>query len=195
MEPVSSIRYECIVCIVGLHALEYVSFWFFAQKLSSLPSHQHQVSEALSLGIPVVMSNFTAKSFGPVPGCIGADAQSFKNCILDLHRSKERWTALRNDGVDFIRRTHSRQQIMQEWSKVIDGSLKAISACLEGEDTYMNKYPAVREAVRDGIFQSGFHDWNSKGKAEGREYDCKHGQANGVKHGLLKRHLGRSLRP
>ena len=85
----------------------------------------NQVSEALSLGIPVVVSEFTAESFGFKPGCfedvccIGDNKESFKNCILDVHNDKAKWYSFRENGIDFIQSTHSCEEVMKKWAKNI----------------------------------------------------------------------------
>eukprot|EP00550_Attheya_septentrionalis_P009137 CAMPEP_0198285732 /NCGR_PEP_ID=MMETSP1449-20131203/4967_1 /TAXON_ID=420275 /ORGANISM="Attheya septentrionalis, Strain CCMP2084" /LENGTH=684 /DNA_ID=CAMNT_0043983265 /DNA_START=220 /DNA_END=2271 /DNA_ORIENTATION=+ len=57
---------------------------------------QYKVSEALSVGLPVVMSNETAEGFG-LPfanediSCIGYNTESFKNCIIIVHSNELIW--------------------------------------------------------------------------------------------------------
>ena len=85
----------------------------------------NQVSEALSLGIPVVVSEFTAESFGFKPGCfedvccIGDNKESFKNYILNVHNDKEKSYSFRENGIGFIQSTHSCEEVMKKWAKNI----------------------------------------------------------------------------
>ena len=149
-----------------------------------------QVSEALAAGLPVVMSKFTQDSFGTVPGCVGSDDASFAKCVIDLHNDEHQWEAVRNEGVSFIERTHSRQKIMEQWSEIIEDSFKNASkkqvhpkllgtklpspkkACAEGEEFYLGAYEDVANAVKAGIFKTGFDHWIGSGKGEGRTYFC-----------------------
>ena len=85
------------------------------------------MSEALAVGLPVVMSTFTKESFGEIPGCIGSDNKSFAKCVIDVHGDEQQWEALRNEGLSFIQRTHSRKEAMEQWSDIIDSSLKDAS--------------------------------------------------------------------
>lgn len=81
------------------------------------------MSEALSVGLPVVMSTLTKESFGEVPGCVGSDNKSFTKCIIDLHDNETQWEALRNEGFSYIQKTHNRKDAMKEWSKIIYDNL------------------------------------------------------------------------
>jgi len=87
------------------------------------------VSEAFSRGAPVVMSNFTAKSFKFSPesniGCTGQNADSMKRCILDLHNNQDRWMASRKAGLEWIKQTHSRLKMMKEWKALIQAAHNA----------------------------------------------------------------------
>jgi glycosyltransferase involved in cell wall biosynthesis len=77
-----------------------------------------QVSEALAHGLPVVMSPFTKDSFdNGVPGCVGSDIESYKKCIEDLDGNVTKWEALRDEGISYIERTHSRQKAMKRWEE------------------------------------------------------------------------------
>ena len=146
-----------------------------------------QVSEAISRGLPVAMSNFTKESFGNnIPGCVGSDARSFAKCIIDLHDDKSRWAELRNEGLDYIQRTHSRPQAMEQWARVINDNLEranaknhiteqpvlATAACVDGEKMYLQTHRDVAAAVERGDIRNGFHHWISSGKQEGRAYIC-----------------------
>ena len=45
--------------------------------------------------------------------CIGTSAQDFGDCIVSVHKDKDRWTRLRQGGLEFIARTHSRRHLSQ----------------------------------------------------------------------------------
>lgn len=160
---------------------------------------QFKVSEAMSFGLPVVMSTFTKESFGDAPGCVGSDNRSFANCVLDLHGREDRWEAMQNAGIAYIEKTHNRQKTLNEWSNIINDGLKRMSMrnrgtgpgvgtehglfkaqmpesstqeCAEGEEMYLAKYADIAAAVKSGHFRSGFHHWSLYGKNEGRIYNC-----------------------
>jgi len=120
------------------------------------------------------MSSFTHDSFGHVPGCIGSNIESFKQCILDVHSEKERWMSLQQEGINFIRETHSRSQTMETWSKVVRTGLEIAGTrnklFEQGEKDYKEKYPDVAEAVREGTFQSSFEHYVQHGQQEGKVY-------------------------
>ncbi len=65
------------------------------------------------------MSTFTHESFGDIPGCVGSDPESFKNCIIELHSNERKWVKVRNEGIAYIEETHNRQKTMEVWSNVI----------------------------------------------------------------------------
>ena len=71
------------------------------------------------------MSPFTQKSFGDVPGCVGADAASYIKCIVELNDDESKWEELRNEGISYIKRTHSRNLTSTIWSKVINDNFKS----------------------------------------------------------------------
>lgn len=148
-----------------------------------------QVSEALAVGLPVVMSQFTKESFGTIPGCVGPDDSSFAKCVTEVHDNKNRWKALRNEGISYIQRTHNREKIMEKWSEIIDQSFKPSSKemskkfldmkfhyptekCAEGEEIYLGAYKDVADAVKAGHMKNGFDHWRLYGKLEGRSYYC-----------------------
>lgn len=103
---------------------------YYAQSRILIAPHlygagiQYKVSEALSIGLPVVMSSFTHKSFGNVPGCVGSDNNAFKQCIISVHNNEKKWKALRQEGLDFIAETHSRKKVMEKWSSIINSNVK-----------------------------------------------------------------------
>ena len=69
------------------------------------------------------MSQFTHDSFGEVPGCVGYDPTAYMQCILDLHSDEKLWNQIRNDGIAFIERTHSRNTMRELWFKIIEDNL------------------------------------------------------------------------
>jgi hypothetical protein len=144
-----------------------------------------------------VMSPFTRDSFGNgVPGCVGSDSESYKKCIEDLDGNATKWEELRDEGISYIERTHSRQKAMERWSRVIDTNLHAhkllghpilhpTKKCDEGEQLYLGakENADIAKAVKDGIFESGFQHWDMHGKHEGRKYYCN---SSGKFHPLLR---------
>jgi len=147
------------------------------------------VSEALAFGLPVTMSTFTKDSFGNIPGCVGSDKTSFTKCIIDLHSNKRQWEALRDEGISYIQRTHSRKENIERWSEIIDYSFKNVSKerssrllnvnidypkekCPEGEEMYLGTFNDVAAVVKGGGFGSAFQHWKLYGKKEGRSYYC-----------------------
>jgi len=187
MERVYSTRYEPknIPC-----------FGFRPSSLTDICiSYCDQVSEALSVGLPVVMSNETAEGFG-LPfanediSCIGYNTESFKNCIIIVHSNELIWNKLRDTAVNFIRKTHNRDEVMYQWSKIIQNGLNPTSLarkkkhcisklnleypsgpCLEGEKLYKALYKDMSEHIHH--FQSMFEHWAKFGRSEGRKYICE----------------------
>mmetsp|Transcript_4202 Transcript_4202/g.4836 ORF Transcript_4202/g.4836 Transcript_4202/m.4836 type:complete len:876 (+) Transcript_4202:264-2891(+) len=148
---------------------------------------QYKVSEALSVGVPVIMSSLTANGFGFQPedeiGCTGGDIESFKKCILDVYYDEEKWTKFRDNGLDFIRQTHSYEKAMEVWSTIISNALKEIDItrdsnieiteqCPEGERKYLHLNRDVAEAIKRGNYETGFQHWEINGKSKGRSYSC-----------------------
>lgn len=154
-----------------------------------------QVSEALARGLPVIMSDFTKDSFGDgVPGCVGSDIESYKKCIIDLDKNRTKWEAVRDDGIAYIERTHNRRKTMERWSRIINSNRRAkkllgdpildpTDKCDEGEEIYLRDNRDVDEAVKNGVFDSGFHHWSLHGKLDGRSYYCN---SKGKLHNLLR---------
>lgn len=109
-----------------------------------------------------------------MPGCVGSDAKSYKQCILELHSDKEKWRALQQDGYKFIRETHSRKLVTEEWSKVINFGLKIAKKrdviFERGEAVYQQNDPGVAKAVESGIYSSAFEHYLDFGFAEKRSY-------------------------
>lgn len=130
------------------------------------------------------MSEFTKDSFGDsVPGCVGTDIESYKKCIVDLDGNRAKWEALRAEGISYIERTHSRQEAMERWSRIIDSNKQLhdqqsktipvpTEKCDEGEEVYLGAYKEVGIGIKEGHFESGFHHWNLHGNLEGRSYYC-----------------------
>mmetsp|Transcript_12284 Transcript_12284/g.15189 ORF Transcript_12284/g.15189 Transcript_12284/m.15189 type:complete len:367 (+) Transcript_12284:1601-2701(+) len=150
-------------------------------------SPYNKVIEALSVGVPTIMSSLTANGFGFTPedeiGCIGGDIESFKKCILDVYYDEEKWTKFRDNGLDFIRQTHSYEKAMEVWSTIISNALKEIDItrdsnieiteqCPEGERKYLHLNRDVAEAIKRGNYETGFQHWEINGKSKGRSYSC-----------------------
>jgi glycosyltransferase involved in cell wall biosynthesis len=152
---------------------------------------QYKVSEALAAGLPVVMSEFTKESFGgEAPGCTGFDPESFAKCVIDVHDNQEQWEFLRSEGLSYILRTHSRKEVMKQWSEIIGSSFKDVAKkrskklldvrmnlpterCEEGEDIYLSQFEDIAIAVKEGRIGSGFEHWSEFGKYEGRNSYCR----------------------
>ena len=133
-----------------------------------------QVSEALSVGLPVVMSSFTHDSFGTVPGCIGSNKYTFKQCILEVHNDKQKWTELREQGLEFIRTTHSEEEVIKRWSYIISTGLKLSrrrnDLFQRSEEEYKKQYPDIADALAAKVFLSALHHYSTVGKHESRLY-------------------------
>ena len=153
------------------------------------------------MGIPVVMSSFAADGFGIKPddnvGCVGQDIQLFKKCILDIYDSEKRWKTLRQNGLDFIRKTYNRKNVTKVWEKIIEDNLNKIKEiriegdskkmqhnlltteitlptkiCPEGEKLYAMRYPDIVDRLKAGRWETYFQHFEQKGKNEGRHYFC-----------------------
>jgi Glycosyltransferase len=85
------------------------------------------VSEAFAFGVPVILSGLTAEAFGLTKqdkiGCIGTTVDSFKDCILRLYHNETDWKESRENAMEFIRSTHSRDSVVEKWSTVINKAL------------------------------------------------------------------------
>ncbi len=149
------------------------------------------------------MSSFVANSFGiraeDQIGCVGSDVQGMKKCVLDASSNEKIWNRLRQNELEFIQRTHSRDDLMKVWRHAIEINLKKIKAvrashnvqekvdhglvtikmsepvepCPEGEKLYGMKYPDVKDAVERGVFTSHFVHYVNHGKNEGKKYLCE----------------------
>lgn len=159
------------------------------------------------------MSSCTADRFGieseDEVGCIGRTSESFKTCILEVYYNEEKWTKLSSNEIDFIRRTHSREKVMSKWRHILDKGLNLIKRngkrlnghikqyglstnkyfpnkeCSEGEEHYRNKYPDVDEALKEGIFETGFEHWTKFGRVEGNSYFCNIERKSNVDNGRI----------
>lgn len=132
------------------------------------------------------MSQLTHDSFSEVPGCIGPDAYSIMQCIIEVHSSKEKWTSLRKKGLDFIKETHNRKTLLKEWSKVINSSLalanKRNEVFLTAETAYGQRYPHLlpgKNYAGSG-FGSFLEHYIQKGKEEGKTYSHVDELLNGL---------------
>ena len=153
---------------------------------------QFKLSEALSLGIPTVMSAVSAEAFGITTDdgitCRGDDPEAFKSCVISLHENKKEWEAVREGGIEFIRTTHSRVETLETWTDIVErgkqvwNHLDEISRnpqgpCPEGEESYLSRRPDVKEAVEAGALESAYVHWIQHGRKEGLEYLCFEGAA------------------
>lgn len=151
------------------------------------------------MGIATVMSKLSADAFGIKPkdeiACVGDTPESFKECVVSAHNNRKTWTKLRENGLQFIKETHSRENLRELWRQII-GKGQAIykelelqkiifesststpevdEACPEGELQYMDLYPD--ENIQSGPnknrgFRTAFAHWQRVGQAEGKQYFC-----------------------
>jgi len=173
---------------------------------------QFKLSECLSMGIATVMSKLSADAFGIKPkdeiACIGDTPESFKKCVISAHNDPNTWTKLRDNGLQFIKETHSREHVRELWRQTISkgqaiykelelqkimvesSTFEVDAPCPEGESQYMDMYPHVkiRTAGSDPNFITAFVHWLHIGKAEGNIYSCDNRFS---KHGLFKDDLWR----
>ncbi len=149
-----------------------------------------------------MMSKFTAGEFGIKGsdriGCVGENVQEMKNCILELNQSEKTWNEIRKRQIEFIQKTHNREDMLKVWSDVIQTNLIKIrdirkegdidkmehnllgntlinqvtEPCPEGERYYTLKYPDVKEALDAGVIDSMFSHYKDFGIKEGRKYLC-----------------------
>ena len=68
----------------------------------------------------MVMSTFTYESFGDLPGCVGSDPKTFKKCVIELHSNEEEWYKVRDEGIEYILDTHSREKTMDVFAQAIE---------------------------------------------------------------------------
>jgi len=161
---------------------------------------QFKISEAFSHGIPVVMSDLSAKSFSITQddeiACVGIDDKSFAQCIVSVHNDRIVWNKLRKNGLRYILETHNRDRLLNKWNRAIGLSMKKVEpwkkcntmcsnfdeiakqiglsnhTCDEGENFYRWKYPDVVNGIEKGHIKSAFFHFNNYGKREGRIYTC-----------------------
>jgi len=175
---------------------------------------QYEVSKAFSFGVPVVMTPFTANSFGIKAedkiGCVGADAKSMKECIMGVNLSSSIWNELRQNELEFIEKTHNRNDLVTAWDRAIEINLhkvkdirasddkekemrkmkhgllttkitEALGPCPEGERFYALKHPHVEDAVKRGIYASHFAHFVERGRNEGKKYHCDEDETEDTK--------------
>ena len=161
---------------------------------------QYKISETMVMGVPVVMSELSASSFGFSKDsditCVGENPQKFKDCVIRVHDNKSKWEALRKRGLEFIDKTHDARLIQSTWSKVIRKGFQTIKLvretnsqpqhdlfnahfeyptkeCPEGEDNYFYNYPDVEENVKGPRnVTSAFEHFITFGIHEARNYVC-----------------------
>lgn len=163
---------------------------------------QFKLSECMSMGIATVMSKLSADAFGIKPkddiACIGDTPESFKNCVISAHNNRDSWTKLRENGLRFIKETHSREHVRELWRKTIaKGQAKRKEResftsssemrlfendlwrpnpkqlCSVGETIYKQNRADVAKAIDKGKIPSAFFHWTHYGKAEGIDYYCE----------------------
>ena len=118
------------------------------------------------------MSRLTYECFGNVPSCVGDDPQSMKDCVIDIHGNRTKWMKLHEESKTFIAKTHSRNQTMIKWSKVISRSLslakKRRIAFEAAERSYRNHNENTDNLLG---YSSGLEHFYHKGKGEGKIYN------------------------
>jgi GT2 family glycosyltransferase/glycosyltransferase involved in cell wall biosynthesis len=156
-----------------------------------------KLSEAFSLGVPVVMSAIAAGNFGISAqneiGCVGDTVLSFKQCVLDVHNDRTKWSRLRTNGIEFIKRTHNRTSLLSSWAGIMQDAMarrkglpkcdaaldfikcterKVKGECPEGEQEYKTAHTDVAEAIKGGYWASAWEHFDNYGRDEGRTYSC-----------------------
>lgn len=157
-----------------------------------------QLSEALALGVPAVISTSVAENYGISSwdeiACIGEDLTSFHNCVLALHSDQRTWKKFRTNSIEFVQRMYNRDNLLSSISEIIkvatvlsralpkcDPELDFIACvrtteaqgiCPVGEEAYLLSYPDVYEAVEARLFSSAWQHFIEFGKMEGRFYSC-----------------------
>lgn len=128
----------------------------------------------MSKGLPVVMSRFTRDCFGDVPGCVGDDPQSTKLCVIDTHNSRDNWSKLQEDGLNFIEKTHNRNLTMMKWSGVISKALvlakKRRKVFGAAEKAYGQTYQLEVRSGSVPAFKSFLEHYVLQGKEDGKFY-------------------------
>ena len=158
---------------------------------------QFKISETIAMGVPVVMSELSASSFGFPEDtdtvCVGKNPQNFKDCVILVHNEKSKWEALQKEGFEFIDKTHNMRLIQSTWANMIREGYQTIKyvrrsgsqpqhdlfntdfeypkkECPEGEENYFYNYPDVKENILSGGFRSAFEHFTVTGSKEARNY-------------------------
>mmetsp|Transcript_4590 Transcript_4590/g.9262 ORF Transcript_4590/g.9262 Transcript_4590/m.9262 type:complete len:914 (-) Transcript_4590:172-2913(-) len=133
---------------------------------------QFKISEAMSRGIPVVMSALSAEAFEIKSdsniGCVGHDPRSFKDCVLKLNNDKNYWQLVSKSSVDFIQQTHARSTLTKQWADILDTALLKRNARISCN--FCNQIMSKNFADPKSIIQ-----WQKCA-----EYDC-----DSLPHGML----------
>ena len=160
---------------------------------------QYKISESIAMGVPVVMSELSASSFGLSEDsditCVSTTPEKFKDCVIEVHNNQTKWESLREHVFEFIQETHNINTIRSTWSKIIGEGLETITSmgrtglkfrnhiltehfeyptemCPEGEETYIHYHPDVLQYILRGGLPSAFAHFSAFGKNEGRNYVC-----------------------
>merc|ERR1712071_202987 len=151
-----------------------------------------KITEALTLGTPVVMSKLAAANFGLTNhdqiSCIGDDSRTFINCILEVFGNETKWNQFHKNSLIHMNRSYSRSQMMNQWAKMLDDlnkkriidaylwwDLSPDESCVDGEKLYRELYPSALTDVSSSpkINEEAFEHWKLHGKKEGKFYACE----------------------
>jgi hypothetical protein len=156
------------------------------------------------MGMATVMSKLSADAFGIKPddniACVGDTPESFKSCVLSVHNDETMWKRLRQNGLEFIKRTHSQKHVQELWKKVIDNGksifkekeLEQITAksnpppaeyeCPEGEQRYKKKYrdlATVLSKVKKTKYNKKNRNQEKQAFSSAFDHWCRVGAAEG----------------
>ena len=88
---------------------------------------QYKLGEAMSLGLPVVLSSDAALNLGlsnndVKTACIGKDPATFARCVVKIHQNETTWNNYRAAGFQHIRDTHDRASIQSSLGNAIEAA-------------------------------------------------------------------------
>ena len=85
---------------------------------------QYKVSEAMSYGLPVVLSTFSASGLGltrsSAEACTAGTPDEFVRCVDGLHENVDTWYTQRNASLEYIRRTHNEESVREGLGRAIE---------------------------------------------------------------------------
>ena len=146
----------------------------------------------MALGVPVVLSQDAADSFGIASGdeigCVGKDKVAFMLCVLDVYSDQQKWRRARKNGLEFIKKTNDRSSLMSTWSRIINNAMTRrasiakcdplscfeggkATVCLDGEADYTMEYPLVGKAIEEGDWGLAWEHFD-KFARKGERFTC-----------------------